>query len=322
MGLGYSLMRLLFINRGGIGNCLLMTPAITWARWTHGPGATIAAAVEESSAPTLQGNPDLDDVLTIEEAAGQQWDIVVCPPPSPRGWEAYLARMGADFIVSAPDAACDVEHEAQVALRLVGWRDGDKKPPTRFHVSMQAAVKGDEYADCYLRRPRIGFAFGHVNFPLPGEPRKMKAWPLAYFARVAWALHRKGASIAWFGNEREETWLPRLRRPPAWAVMDKPLPLAAATLRRMDLLICNDNGLMHLANALGVKTLAVWGPTSQVKNAPWNDVPGSRIVSLGLPCQPCYRTNADPMPCHWACACMREIKPQRVVEEAEAMLND
>ena len=169
-------------------------------------------------------------------------------------------------------------------------------------------------------RPRMALAFGHVNYPAPGESKKRKAWPLAHFARLAWRLRRElGARIFWVGNEREAAWLPRLRRPPALAVFDQPFAVAAAVLKRCDLVIANDNGLMHLANAVGTPVLALFGPTSQVKNAPWN--PGARVLSLGLQCQPCYRCNAGMLPCDSCCWCMKGLKPGMVFEAAKEMLS-
>ena len=42
-------------------------------------------------------------------------------------------------------------------------------------------------------------------------------------------------------------------------------------LRKLNLLISNDNGFAHLANALGIKTITLFGPTNMDFCAPYNN---------------------------------------------------
>ena len=65
-----------------------------------------------------------------------------------------------------------------------------------------------------------------------------------------------------------------------------PLTDTAALIRVCKLFVTNDSGMMHLADALGVKTYAIFGPTSQTKNKPPDVIP----ISKGLGCQPCQHT--------------------------------
>jgi ADP-heptose:LPS heptosyltransferase len=55
-------------------------------------------------------------------------------------------------------------------------------------------------------------------------------------------------------------------------------------------LVSNDTGPVHLASALGVPTLAVFGPNTPVLYGPL--APGSRAFWRGLPCSPCL-SNAN-----------------------------
>ena len=81
-------------------------------------------------------------------------------------------------------------------------------------------------------------------------------------------------------------------------------------LRNADCVIAVDNGLAHMAAALGVKTVTLFGATNEVKNRPLGrDV---RIVTADVDCRPCQMTD------RWgACEdfrCMREITVARVLE--------
>jgi ADP-heptose:LPS heptosyltransferase len=58
-----------------------------------------------------------------------------------------------------------------------------------------------------------------------------------------------------------------------------------AVLARASVLVSNDTGPVHLASALGVPTLAVYGPNTPVLYGPL--APGSRSFYRALPCSPC-----------------------------------
>jgi hypothetical protein len=50
--------------------------------------------------------------------------------------------------------------------------------------------------------------------------------------------------------------------------------------------VANDTGLMHLADALHIPVIALFGMTNVLKNHPWNE--SNRVVCLNLACAPCY----------------------------------
>jgi heptosyltransferase-2 len=58
-------------------------------------------------------------------------------------------------------------------------------------------------------------------------------------------------------------------------------------LKRTDLLIGNDSGLMHLAAACGASLLALFGPTNPLTTGPLG--PRSEIVRSPVPCSPCLK---------------------------------
>jgi heptosyltransferase-2 len=63
----------------------------------------------------------------------------------------------------------------------------------------------------------------------------------------------------------------------------------AWVLSQMRLLVCNDSGLMHLAEACGVPVVGIFGPTSkELGFAP--SLKKSRIVEKDLWCRPCSKT--------------------------------
>ena len=61
-----------------------------------------------------------------------------------------------------------------------------------------------------------------------------------------------------------------------------------ALLARAEAVVSNDTGPVHLASALGVPTLAVFGPNTPVLYGPL--AAGSRAFYRALPCSPCLTT--------------------------------
>lgn len=88
----------------------------------------------------------------------------------------------------------------------------------------------------------------------------------------------------------------------------------AAVLGQLDLLVTNDSGPMHLAAALGVPTVALFGPTDRRRTAPAG--PGHTVLSRDLWCSPCFRRRC-PLLHH---GCLRGIGVGRVADAVVAAL--
>ena len=58
-----------------------------------------------------------------------------------------------------------------------------------------------------------------------------------------------------------------------------------ALLSRCSLLICNDSGIMHLAAAMQIPLVALFGPQSPLKFGPWGDK--CSVIYKHFPCSPC-----------------------------------
>jgi heptosyltransferase-2 len=86
-----------------------------------------------------------------------------------------------------------------------------------------------------------------------------------------------------------------------------------AALVSARLVLCNDSGAMHVASALGVPTLAVFGSTEPQLTGPMGG--RSRVLRHHVPCSPCFLRD-----CPIDFACMRSITPETAIMAAEELL--
>ncbi len=158
----------------------------------------------------------------------------------------------------------------------------------------------------------------------PGAQWDTKRWPDGNFAALARAfLARNEASVRIFLGPREESWfdastLAELAgEPRVTLVRGRSLEEVAAELAGCRLLVCNDSGLLHLAEAVGTPVLAFFGPTVR-QFGYFPRLPASGVMERDLRCRPCSR-NGKP-PCHrHDLACLAEISPEAATDRLQTM---
>ncbi len=91
---------------------------------------------------------------------------------------------------------------------------------------------------------------------------------------------------------------------------------SAAVLSLCDLVICNDTGMMHVAEAVGSDVIGIMGPTSYEFGCyPYR--PSSRVVELDMWCRPCSKNGKGPCVRWGKRPCLNNISPDMVFEEVK-----
>ena len=126
----------------------------------------------------------------------------------------------------------------------------------------------------------------------PGASKPQRSWHPERFADVASRLAREhGARLFLLGSEADRPTLKRMADiigpaailPPAGQTLRE----MAALLERCHLLICNDSGPMHVAAALRIPVVAIFGPGHPERTAPYTDARLYRVLTADYPCSPC-----------------------------------
>ena len=105
-------------------------------------------------------------------------------------------------------------------------------------------------------------------------------------------------------------------------VQERNLGHAVALQARCRVFITNDSGVMHLAAAVGVPIVALFGPTDWHRLHPWT--PQHVVVHENLPCMPCFYYSTKPLTCvaNINYACLRQISVNTVFNAVETTLTN
>jgi ADP-heptose:LPS heptosyltransferase len=128
---------------------------------------------------------------------------------------------------------------------------------------------------------------------LPGSGSPRKNWP--GFGHLARRLVAAGCAVVLVGGPADGEALAAAREVAGGEVAlvaDEPLDRVAALLAEAAAVVANDSGPAHLAAALGVPTLALFGPSDPHRWRPRG--PRAEFLVLGEPCADC-RANAIPV---------------------------
>jgi heptosyltransferase-2 len=145
-----------------------------------------------------------------------------------------------------------------------------------------------------------------------------KRWPASLFSRLATLLQSSfDAEILIIGSDTDK----EVARSIAAEMSKKPFDLTgqttlqqlAGSISLSSLFITNDTGPMHLANALKIPVVAIFGPTDPRITGPFQKP--SKVLMGQVPCWPCsYRE------CPFVHQCMTQITPEMALEECRDFL--
>jgi len=243
----------------------------------------------------------LDLQGAIRSAVLARWSgaPVVYGSAQPREWPASLWYTRP----AAPRGTHVVEQNLSIAERLLGQKV--RAPRVDFPHDPQAEAR------IVQRLSEAGVEeFAILN---PGAGWGAKRWPAERYGQVAGALAECGVrSIVNYGPGEEE-----LARETEAVSEGAALPFQTtiseliALTRRAKLFIGGDTGPMHLAAALRVPVVAIFGPTDPARNGPY----GTRSVVLRNPESPTTHAR-NPRPDE----AMLEISVESVVNAACTLL--
>jgi ADP-heptose:LPS heptosyltransferase len=166
---------------------------------------------------------------------------------------------------------------------------------------------------------RHDVANGRFILLAPTATWPTKAWPAAHWVALATGLQAAGHPVVVLtapGTRDLANALGAALGPDRGLVLP-PLPLAAAlsVVAAARLIVSVDGGIMHAAVAMGVPTVALFGPTDPGLWFPYETLGPYRVLATRPACHPCHLLTCD------AFVCLPDLVPARVQRAVQALLD-
>ncbi len=297
-----------------VGDSVIATPALRLLRQTF-QAAHITLMVRPWVAAVYENNPDIDDLWIHDDSASRnsflkavhmiregRFQVGIVLPNSLRS--ALLMKLGGirhrvgyrrglrwpllNMGVPLPDGITQI-HQVYYYLQIL--RPFCNLLPKTPQLVLQSGDMERKEVSRLLQQhgldrgqTLVGIAPGAIN-------SDAKRWPTDRYAELATRLARKEhVEIILLGSNREKSIVERVSSRAHTRTFNftgqLSLGQAIAIIERLNGLICNDSGAMHIASALRIPTVALFGPTEWNTTYPFS--PLSTIVRKdNIDCAPC-----------------------------------
>lgn len=360
-GLVNDVKRIAFVRPNALGDTIFSLPAIealraaypqaeiVWlGRAWHQQLLLARTAVDRviDVPPEYGPGPIANDVITPDselffaKMQAERFDIALQCYGGGRTANPFVRRLGARVSVGSRtvdaeglDRSCSYQYLQPERVRqleiaaLVG-----AAPPPPLYAALEPRLKVLK-SDTHAIEALLPEAYRSADRPLvvlhPGSTDARRRWPLASFAAVAQTLAKQGARFVVTGTA-EETVLAqeltqRLTERQAVQALNLcgalSLPALIGLLARADLMLANDTGPLHLAHALGCRSVGIYWAFNFINSAPLTRQRHRPLAAWRMQCPQCG-ADCRQRSCDHTASFVDEIEPDTVTQASLALLNN
>ncbi len=335
--------KILVIKLGALGDLVLIVPSLRMLREKN-PEADISLVVDRKLAPIISECPYIDDLVLIERKklsnflylfktarriAKENFDWSI--DFQNNKWTHLLAYLGGvtqrygfsrgkfGFLLNRGDDTYDtpdspLRHQFRVLSKTGISKFNDK---LELWVSKEDIEKSHEaFASINITKEEkvVGLILG-------SSPKwETKRWPVENFARLAQKLiQRQNVKVVLFGAPNEANLANMFENFPKEKILNligkTRLDELPAYFKSLSLVVTGDSAPLHIAAAMDVPIIALFGPTDAKRHAP----PAKKIDILfyHTRCQPCYKGVCSEEENQ---ACLRKVSVDEVYDHAKRIL--
>ena len=334
--------RILIIRIDRIGDVILSTPVIQAVRKAH-PGAHIGFMTRPFTKDIVVGNPYLDEVILYDKDGAhhsifstmlfagrlrsKRFDVALILHPSARAnWIAFLAgipkRVGHDkkmpWLLTDRLAYLNhqgLKHEMEYILD-VSRAAGIPCDSSQLKPFMPVSKEAEDFIDNFLKGNGITSSDVLVAIH-PSASCPSKIWPYERFAQLADRIIEETGYKIVIEDVKFANLVRKMMKRNAIILEGSALQQAAALFKRCKFFISTDNGLAHIAGALDVPCISIFGRKQPgLSPTRWRP-PGKDNVVLhkDVGCEYCLAHN-----CNKHFACLEAITVDEVLDAAKKFL--
>ncbi len=312
-----KIKRILVITLSNIGDVILTTPVIN-ALLKEFPRSRLDVMVGPQGREIFDRDPRIFKVIVYDKHM---------PIGEKRRLQLKLKKLRYDLVVDIRNTVFplligpkyrtatiqrfprSVMHaKSRHLYRLKSLGIGSLEEPSYIHI-----LKDDvDRIDSLLKKRGITGPIVVIN---PGAKSHLKRWTIDGFARVADRLQGEcGANVVFVGLKEDapivKEIMSKMNSKPHILVGETNIRQLAALLKRARLLVTNDSAPLHLGCAVGIKVVALFGPTDPRKYGPTGEF--DVVIKESLSCAPCEKAE-----CERNYECMKAISADTVFDAAK-----
>jgi len=325
--------RIIIVQTAFIGDVIIITPLIRAIKELY-PKSILDVMVIPQTAGVLENNPNINEIIlfdkrknkvvsfikTLLQLKKNKYDIAITPHSSVTTglllkYAKIKMRIGFDRWSAAKYLTDKVPHPDGIHKTLKNLSllsllsDKTFSNQTELFPSEAMLAKADGLLlELKTKTNRlIAIAPGSVWFT--------KKWPTGYYKLLAEQLVKNNFGVVLIGSKDENRICEEVLPSKNGINLAGELSLleSAAVISKCDLMICNDSGALHIANAMQTDLFAFFGPTVQsIGYFPFRKK--DFIFERDMKCRPCGSHGGKQ--CHLGHhECMKMITPEVVLKK-------
>ena len=307
-------MKVLIIRFSSLGDCILLCPLAAYLKTSGAEQVTVVT--KRAYAEVFAAATGVDRVVAFDPGGGLRGLLRIASDHRGRGWTVldahnnwrsrflswrlggaagrfakhYRERLGLIVFKRAARGLPSILEQYGALAEAVGFPTAGLAPggidvPERYVAAAAQRMRRDEHRFIAIA---------------PGTRWPMKRWPVERFVDLAERLTRnKGYRLLLMGDENDRaTTSPIAQRFGEWCVDitgQTGIIEGAGYLAHCSGFVGNDSGLTHLAEAMGVPVVALFGPTVETFGY-YPSLASSKTVERSMTCRPCSRNGSRPCP--------------------------
>lgn len=327
-----------------LGDAVMATPILHDLR-RHYPQAKITALCQSNVAPLIIKDPHLTEVLSYNKPSGwihraEHQDVIV---PLRLGeydlgilltnsfssawwfWRGHVANRvgfstnGRSWLLTAAvpkPSPSFAEHQVITYKRLLQPLG---IPISQSSPSLYLDAEDHAFVQKFLSLHQIRKDDLIIGINPGAAYGSAKCWPLERFKELTYKLleNHSNLVIIFFGDTAGMPLVNKICLKTSGRVVNlagkTSLRELMALIGACSVFLTNDSGPMHIASALNIPLLALFGSTSDVKTGPYN---GGKVIHKHVECSPCYKRV-----CPIDFRCMTRISADEVYLELVKMMD-
>lgn len=321
---------ILIIRPGGIGDALLLAPAIRSLKVKFAD-ASITVLAERRNAGAFTLVPSIDKLLLYDcfrdfiKLLFTRYDLII----DTEQWHRMSAAV-ARLTSSTMKIGFDTNARRKLYTHTVPYSQDEYEAQSFLKLLMPLGINAEfDYSTSFLTlsasagneiRPLLGSLKSPYIAVFPGASVNERRWGVQKFTTLLQLLARRGITAVIIGGKEEQRSAEAIVSGASGLNLAGKTSIAgtAAIIAGSKLLVSSDSGVLHIGTGLGIPTVSLFGAGIAKKWAPQGEI--HTVLDRKLACSPCTLFGTTPV-CPNKVRCLEEIEVETVFNAVISLLD-